>query len=76
MGERGIGRALVGALSVAALVAACAPVTAGPHPDEIHVVSVPEAPGMVCFVDATRHPFHCAPLWVVLEAQNRIAAGE
>jgi hypothetical protein len=42
----------------------------------IHVVTVPEAPGMVCFVDSARGPFNCTPLWVVLEAQNRLARGE
>jgi len=47
------------------VLAGCAPAAAAPLPDEIHVVQVPEAPGMVCFVDRERRPFHCAPLWLV-----------
>jgi hypothetical protein len=68
---------LLSILGVLILVA-CSPASAAaPTPavdDEVHVVPVPEAPGMVCFVDGARHPFHCAPLWVVLDAQYRLPA--
>jgi hypothetical protein len=54
---------------------ACTPAPATRLPDEVHVIDVPEAPGMVCFVDRERRPFQCSPLWVVLEAQWRVAQG-
>jgi len=61
---------------IAVLVAACAPASAAPLPDEVHVITVPEAPGMVCFVDRERRPFQCSPLWMVLDAQYRLSPGQ